>query len=368
MPAMVYPQIQLRTLMSRFIRWLSRFNIVQCKLMAINLAELLNLPSLSNYLMDVDKELLAAIKSENNQIYAQALRLLKAKSKRLRPALVIACASLNDKPINAKTIKLGAAVELLHLGSLVHDDIIDGANIRRDVPTINSKEGLSFAIIVGDFLLASACALSAEVGQQEASLVASTITKLCIGQSYELADQFNINRREEAYYKSIDGKTAVLLSLACALGGISSALDKEQIEVLREYAHNFGRSFQLIDDLMDLISNEKLYGKPIGNDIVEGVYTLPIILGLKSTESQKIRKILLTKKFDPKLTQLVIKSGAINQTLSIIRNYNHQAAAKMQIFNSRNATSLQKLPKQYLNWALDNLVDPSYRSDTLIPS
>lgn len=325
--------------------------------MSINLSAALDLPDLSKQLRLVDEELLKT--AATDKILGQSMeRLIKAGGKRLRPSLVIACATLNGGKVTEKVIKLAAAVELVHLGSLVHDDIIDEADSRWNIATINQAEGINQAIVAGDYLLATGCALAAEASQTAAQLTAMTIIEMCTGQALELSDQNNLNRSQKSYFQSIGGKTAALIRLSCVLGVMAAGLSKSQQKLLQEFGNNFGLSFQLVDDLMDLVSTTELYGKPVGNDIGEGIYTLPVIIGLQKQPNLK-------KKLANNPVEDLFSCGAIQATIKEIQHYNNLAAEALSSFHQPRTYKLQNLPNEFLNWSIHNLTAPSYRQQLL---
>ena len=173
------------------------------------------------------------------------------------------------------------SVELVHLGSLYHDDVMDDATTRRTVPSVNARWGNLKAILAGDYLLAKASEIAASLGTEVAGLLAGTIAKLCEGQVLELQAAFDTHRTEQAYLASIDGKTASLLATACRIGGIVADLPREQIDALTVFGRSFGMAFQIVDDLLDVTSTDEELGKPAGHDLVEGTYTLPVIRTLQ---------------------------------------------------------------------------------------
>jgi heptaprenyl diphosphate synthase len=171
----------------------------------------------------------------------------------------------------------GVAVELVHLGSLYHDDVMDEATTRRTVESVNARWGNLTAILAGDFLLARASEIAAELGTEVAALLARTIARLCEGQVLELQSTFNALRTEEAYLRSIDGKTAALFGTASRIGAIVAGLDRTQIDALTSFGRDYGMAFQIVDDVLDLSATDEQLGKPAGHDLEEGVYTLPVL-------------------------------------------------------------------------------------------
>ena len=171
----------------------------------------------------------------------------------------------------------GVACELVHLGSLYHDDVIDEADTRRSVETVNAKWGNLQAILAGDFLLARASEIAASLGVEVAGLLARTIGRLCEGEIEQLRHAFDVRRPETSYFSSIDGKTAFLYATAARIGGIVAGHDRDTIDVLTEWGRNYGIVFQIVDDILDIVDTTESLGKPAGHDMLDGVYTLPVL-------------------------------------------------------------------------------------------
>lgn len=253
------------------------------------------MPSMPADLERVEAELLAAVRSEDLFLTEIASHLIHAGGKRVRPGFCIAAAATAlrvDRPASAAAVTGGVAVELVHLGSLYHDDVMDEAEVRRTVDSVNARWGNLKAILAGDFLLARASELAASLGVEVAALLAATIGRLCEGQLLELQHAFDVDRPVEAYYRSIDGKTASLLAAACRIGGLVSDLPESHIEALTVFGSSYGMAFQLVDDVLDLVSTEEQIGKPAGHDLEEGVYTLPVLHSLDGERGDELRSLL----------------------------------------------------------------------------
>jgi len=241
---------------------------------------LLALPTSTDDLARVEKALLEAVHTDDESLTDIASHLIVAGGKRLRPMLSIA-AALTAGPVASDEVVLGGvSVELVHLGSLYHDDVIDEAEVRRTVPSVNARWGNLRAILAGDFLLARASEIAASLGVEVAALLARTISDLCVGQISELRTTFDPARTEDAYLHSITGKTASLFSAAGRIGGLVTPLEREAVDALTAHGLAYGMVFQLVDDVLDLTATDAQLGKPSGHDMVEGVYTLPVIATL----------------------------------------------------------------------------------------
>jgi len=213
-----------------------------------------------------------------------ASHLIVAGGKRLRPILTVVAAQVAgeaDAVLHERAVQGGIACELVQTGSLYHDDVMDEADTRRGVDTVNAKWGNLQAILAGDFLLSRASEIAASLGTEVAALLARTIGRLCEGQIEELRHTYNAARPEASYLSSISGKTASLYSTAARIGGLVADLPRPMIDALTEFGESFGMVFQIVDDLLDITATDEQLGKPAGHDMVEGVYTLPVLRTLQ---------------------------------------------------------------------------------------
>lgn len=209
--------------------------------------------------------------------------LVDAGGKRLRPLLVLAAAAAGSTyaPLPSRTIDAAACVELLHLATLYHDDVLDSAATRRGVPSGRQLWGNHRAVLGGDLLLTLAFQTAGRLGVDEVLRLNSTLAEMCIGQIDESVTQFNHNRSVDQYSMAVAGKTASLMSTACWLGASSVGAGPAARKLLSEFGTALGRAFQLIDDILDLVADEQLIGKPAGGDLRQGVYTLPVLFALE---------------------------------------------------------------------------------------
>ncbi len=255
----------------------------------------LALPSLSADLERVEERLRAELQCDLDFLSTVARHLIHAGGKRIRPGLAIAAAGIADpegRNGSDDLIAGAVAVELVHMGSLYHDDVIDGATTRRNVASVNVTWGNATAILAGDFLLARASQIAASLGTEVAGLLAATIGKLCEGQIREYQDAFNCDRTVRDYELSITGKTASLLAASCRIGAIVAGLPPALTDALSDFGHSYGMAFQIVDDILDVIATEDELGKPAGHDLREGNYTLPVLLAVQSEAGDRLRSIL----------------------------------------------------------------------------
>lgn len=218
--------------------------------------------------------------------------LMGGVPKLVRPTLTLMSASVfaGPGPASERVVRSAAAVELLHVGSMCHDDVMDEADSRRGRESVNARWGNIVAIVTGDYLLARGAELATELGLAEANLVAATLRTLCGGQLAEALSLYDVDRTEAAYLEAISGKTATLLSAACWIGALNGGGDPAQVDALRRFGLHFGIAFQVNDDVLDLVQTAERLGKPAGQDIAEGVYTLPTLRAL--ARSPELRDLL----------------------------------------------------------------------------
>ncbi|MHB8467281.1 MAG: polyprenyl synthetase family protein [Acidimicrobiales bacterium] len=299
----------------------------------MNIGKVLPLPGLDAHRARVEEELRTAVAGSDAFLTEVATHLITAGGHRWRPVLTIASAMAGGADITQDVIRGACAVELVHLGSLYHDDVMDEAETRRGVVSVNARWGNLVAILAGDYLLARASEIGASLGTEVAGLLAQTIGRLCEGQVTELRDAFQTSRTEEAYFASVEGKTGALFATACRVGGICGDMPRDQVDSLTEYGAAFGVVFQIVDDIKDLVLTGEELGKPAGHDLLEGVYTLPVIRALAMPGvGDELRPLLATSIGRPeadKAIQIVRESGGIESTISTAALWADRSAASI---------------------------------------
>ena len=230
----------------------------------------------------------------------------------------------------------GISVELVHVGSLYHDDVIEDAATRRGVQTVNARWGNVVAILAGDFLLARASEISASLGPEVSGLLGATIGRLCEGQILEIKDAFQVDRSEHTYLESIRGKTASLMSAACRIGALTAKLPRPSIDAFTAFGEEFGLVFQIYDDILDVVSTDEELGKPAGIDIAGGVYTLPVLRALRDPQAAAELRPLLGRALDPperdKARAIVRATDGVEQAIAVARRHADAAATAMGHF------------------------------------
>ncbi len=217
---------------------------------------------------------------------------LKNSGKRIRPALVLLSGKFYHYDLGC-LLPMATAVEVLHTATLVHDDVIDNSLVRRGYPTVNKVWGEDKAILFGDYLLAKSQELVAETQNlQVIRLFAQTYMTLSGGELNQAFNAFNLEQTRQQYLQRISAKTASLISLATESGAILSQAPERSVEVLKQYGHNLGIAFQIVDDILDFIGTEEEMGKPTGSDLAQGTLTLPAMLLLERyPEDNPVRRL-----------------------------------------------------------------------------
>jgi len=233
---------------------------------------------------DVEAALTRAVQHEPGLLADSAEYLLNAGGKRFRPMLVLLSGYYGD-PTDPRLIPGSVAVELVHLATLYHDDVIDEADARRGTPSANARWDNTVAILTGDFLFARASEIIADVGTDPTRLLSRAIATVCDGQIREVSVAGQVEQTVDHYLGTIRRKTSALLAASCHLGAMLSDAPREYHGILEEIGDEIGAAFQLSDDIMDLTVSADVLGKEPGVDLKEGVYTLPVLHALSDGES-----------------------------------------------------------------------------------
>jgi heptaprenyl diphosphate synthase len=232
----------------------------------------------------VERELEKSVHVESSGLLTETSSyLIAAGGKRFRAMLVLLAGYLGD-PTDPRLIQGSVAIELVHLATLYHDDVIDEADARRGAPSANVRWDNTVAILTGDFLFARASEISTDLGTDVCRLLARTIAVLCDGQIREVDSSAKVDQPESNYQEIIRRKTASLIATSCRLGGVLSDATPEHTDTIERFGEALGMAFQLSDDIMDVSASEQELGKEPGVDMKEGVYTFPVLSALSDEE------------------------------------------------------------------------------------
>jgi heptaprenyl diphosphate synthase len=217
------------------------------------------------------------------------------------------------------------SLELMHLASLYHDDVMDEADIRRNVDSVNARYGNLIAIVAGDYLMARSAGIAADLGASSASLMAHTLAWLTRGQVSEVRTSYSLQRTETDYFEAIEGKTAALMSASCRMGAMTAHHSSEVTEALTEFGRCFGMIYQLRDDILDLTATKNQLGKPAGQDLAEGIYNLPTLYAINDRRmGDELRQLLgrpLVEDDRERARKIVVATDGIERTIVAATRY-----------------------------------------------
>ena len=286
------------------------------------------------------------------------LALLGSGGKRLRPALALAAFGLLHGRATEQVVAMAASVEMLHTATLVHDDLIDEALVRRGVTTLNAVWSKGATVLAGDYLFARAAGFAAETGNvQVVQLFADTLRIICEGELTQLFSSRQWHQPKDSYYPRIFAKTASLFAAATRSGALLGGADTTAEQALYDFGHNVGMAFQIVDDILDYAGNEAVLGKPVGGDLRQGIITLPFYYFLQSQPhpeaviarlqaSTAAQKDNGSQHADvvAEIVAEVRASGAIQQAKAEARDFTERAKSALNIFpDGAYRRSLQEL-------------------------
>ena len=269
----------------------------------------------------LEAELSSVIHSPEKLITDMSKHLVEAGGKRLRPALYFLCAQ-NRVCDTDKFVSLAVAIELIHMATLVHDDVIDNSAIRRGKPTANSCWGNHSSVLIGDYLFAKAFSLVAnKVSNKMLKVLTDVICSMCEGEINQNRSTFNADQVEQDYLGRIAQKTADFIAASCELGALAAELTSDEVQAFRDYGYSLGMAFQITDDILDITASAEQLGKPVGNDLRQGIVTLPVIYALQhSSRSVELREIVQTT--DLSEEQIKLGLEIIHETDAVEYCYN----------------------------------------------
>ncbi len=281
--------------------------------------------------------------------------IVKRKGKQIRPMFVFLCARLNGET-NPSTFVAASMVELLHTASLVHDDVVDEAHKRRGFFSVNALWKNKIAVLVGDYLFSRGLLVALESKEfRHLEILSSAVKTMVEGELLQSEKARKLNINEEVYYEIIKGKTASLISSACAVGTASTSDDDDEVEKMRIFGEKIGMAFQIKDDLFDY--GEIDIGKPRGIDIKEKKITLPLIYALNNTDKSTRRKLLngikkksKNKAFINEVISFVQQSGGIEYAIDKMKGYRDEALVIISSYPDSNV-------KESLTHLIDYVID-----------
>ncbi|PYZ94509.1 heptaprenyl diphosphate synthase component II [Salipaludibacillus keqinensis] len=287
-------------------------------------------------IIKIEKDIEKNINANHPILQEASSHLLKAGGKRIRPVFVLLSAQFGD--YNLKNIKhVAVPLELIHMGSLVHDDVIDDAELRRGKKTIKSKWDNRVAMYTGDYIFARAIEMATYSDKPELHRILSdAMVEMCIGEVEQIRDQYNWYQNFRIYLRRIKRKTALLIAVSCQLGALIADVPKREQEHLKRYGYYVGMAFQITDDILDFVGTEKELGKPAGSDLAQGNVTLPALYAMDQDPKlkQEIISLLKDDRVEQKdMTEIIDrikKTGAIDYSKKIADQYLKKALGALE--------------------------------------
>lgn len=295
---------------------------------------------------DIEMMMEETVRSEQPVLTEASLHLLKAGGKRIRPIFVLLSGRFGNGDRD-RLIKIAASLELIHMASLVHDDVIDDAKTRRGQPTVKFKWDNRVAMYTGDYIFAKALHLAAQVPNPCIhQILSKALVQMSIGEMEQIRLFFEPGQSIRDYLLRIRRKTALLIAVSCQLGALAAGADHRASNLLYRYGYNVGMAFQITDDLLDINGTEKQLGKPPGSDIRQGNITLPVILAmreepLKHELMQELRKIQTGEgnQDTSRFIDMVRSSKGLQKAELLAKQYIDKAVAAIQNMQSSQARS-----------------------------
>lgn len=298
----------------------------------------------------MERELSAAIKTDHRELNRTSHHLLHAGGKRIRPVFVLLAGKFGDYAVD-KLKYIAVPLELIHMATLVHDDVIDNAETRRGKKTVKSQWDNRVAMFTGDFIFARALKTASHLPDPKLhQILADAIVEICVGEIEQIRDFFNWQQSTRQYLRRIRRKTALLIAISCQLGAMVSDAEPENIRALYTYGYNVGMAFQITDDILDFTGTAKELGKPAGSDLRQGNVTLPVLHVLAhGDESQKAQILSYLQSGGQAhpiedMVQIINDSAGIPFAEQLAQSYlNKGIAALDRLPSSRSQESLREI-------------------------
>jgi heptaprenyl diphosphate synthase len=285
----------------------------------------MKLPKTYNYLKkeldQIEASLMEAIQAEHPVLREASTQLLQAGGKRIRPVFVLLSSQFGS--VNLEQVKtVAVSLELIHMATLVHDDVIDNAELRRGQPTIKKQYGNKVAMYTGDYILARALENITQIHNPLVhKALSDTLVEVSVGEIEQIKDKYNWDQNIRTYFRRIKRKTALLIAISCKLGAMTAGLPKKEIDRLYQYGYYIGMSYQIIDDILDFTGSSSQLGKPAGNDLLQGNVTLPVLFAMEDPVFQK--KLRETFEYPESVSKEELASllAMLKETDAIERSY-----------------------------------------------
>ena len=277
-----------------------------------------------------------AVNLKNKPVQEAILTMIQAGGKLLRPAYQLLFSQFGPENNREKAIALAASIEMLHTASLIHDDIVDDADTRRNLPTIRATFGNNVAVYAGDYLFVTCFKLMADYASSMNSLQVNSrsMEKILSGELGQMDDHYNLNVTVNEYLENISGKTAELFALSCSVGAFESGTSKQFAKQAYDIGQEIGLAFQMIDDILDYTQNSQSIGKPVLEDVRQGIYSLPLIYALQEKRTELLplltKKDQMTTEDTLQVYEIVHQCQGVEKAQKLAEKYTAQALKNIQ--------------------------------------
>jgi heptaprenyl diphosphate synthase len=301
-------------------------------------------PEIEKDLEEVRQTVLGRAAADDTEVHAAIRQLLESSGKMLRPAFVLVAARFGRPDADrGRMIRIAAAVEMLHMATLVHDDIIDGAALRRGIATLHILKGPRVAVLVGDWLFAACFSLVSDVARMEnARSLSQLVARICGSEISQSADRFILHTSVRRYLRRIAGKTAALFALSFYVGALESDCPQPLCDTLRRLGYCLGMGFQIVDDILDFDATGEHIGKPTGSDLSQGILTLPTILELRRDTGRLATELEACKRSPraaARAARIIVERGGIEKARIFAETYTRRALREIDHLPAGEAQS-----------------------------
>jgi octaprenyl-diphosphate synthase len=309
---------------------------------------------INTHLYSVEERIRAQARAFDPAMEGYVDYVCNSSGKRLRPALALLAGGATGK-ITSSHVDLAVILELIHIATLVHDDIMDGADLRREQPTVNAKWGNAISVLLGDALLAHAMRLATNFSETEVvRRIADAAAEVCTGEIIQTQRRFDLKLSVADYYKIVEMKTGALFAAAAELGAFLSETTPERIGALKQFGLKLGTAYQVYDDCLDLVGDEEEIGKTLGSDLRKGKLTLPLIFLLQSArrsgDHEKVSALLLggEEVEAEQIVTMLTERGALQQTAAAAAQLVEEALQELKALDDNRFTSGLRGVAEYL--------------------
>ncbi|PRO66810.1 polyprenyl synthetase family protein [Alkalicoccus urumqiensis] len=290
----------------------------------------------------MEQQLLA----EEQTLKKASVHIMKAGGKRIRPVFVLLSAQFGPSKTAEEVERVAVPLEMIHMASLVHDDVIDNADLRRGKATIKERWDNRTAMYTGDYLFARAIEIASSSSYPDVhEILSMAMREMCVGEIEQLRDQFQLDQNLRTYLRRIKRKTALLISVSCELGALVSGGDERTRRALRRYGYFAGMAFQVTDDILDFVGSEKQLGKPAGSDLIQGNITYPALYAMEHNPEfyDSVKHYMLKPEVYPlpisQAVEAVKQSGAVEASKKLAASYVKKAHEALDELDQNEASA-----------------------------